>query len=149
MKPAAADLLLSSLALVQLDVASPWMTAAQITAGEVAARQLDLEYVVAARLALVAHAHPRGAGLSVNINIVVNDAAIGVGRIDCVSGDGGGLHVHSVAVVNVIEMAPERVVLESAAHAEVGLRARRRAGDPSAARHEVAPRRCAGFTTAR
>src|SRR6266516_6579394 len=93
------DLLLTSMALVQLDVASPWMTAAQITAGEVAARQLDLEYVVAAWLALVAHAHPRGAGLAVNINIVVNDAAVGVVRINGVSGDGRGLHVPSVAVV--------------------------------------------------
>src|SRR3989442_179332 len=131
-------------ALVELDVASTRMRAAQIATGEVAVGQLDLEYVVATRLALVAHAHARGARLTVNRDVVVNDAAIRVVRVERVARHGGGLHVHAVAMINVVEMAPERAVLDAALHPEVRLVSRRRARDPSATRHKVA-RWCAAW----
>ncbi|TAK95019.1 MAG: hypothetical protein EPO07_15850 [Verrucomicrobia bacterium] len=89
------------------------MSAAQIATGEIAVGQLDLEYVVAARLTLVAHAHARGARLTVNGHVAVNDAAIRVGRVHGITRDRRGFHVHAVAMINVIEMAPERAVLDA------------------------------------
>ena len=41
---------------MELDIAAAGAAAAQIAAGEVAVGQLDLEYVIAARLTLVARA---------------------------------------------------------------------------------------------
>src|SRR6266705_1908948 len=62
-------------AFVQLDVAAARVVASQIATGEVAVGQLDLEYVVAPRLAFVARAHAGGAGRTVNRDVVVNDPA--------------------------------------------------------------------------
>src|SRR5437899_1074505 len=125
------------LALVELDVAATRVAAAQVATGEIAVGQLDFEYVVAARFALVAHPHARRAGLVVDHDGVVDDPAIGIIRIRLVSGDRGGLHVHPGGMIDVVEVAPERSVPDTTRHTEVGLGARRRAGDPPAARHEV------------
>src|SRR5437867_10139898 len=113
------------------------MTSSQVAAGEVAGGQLDLEYVVPARLALVAGPDSRRAGLTVNGDIVVNDSAGGVVRVHGISGHRGGLHMHAVAMINVVKVAPERSVLDAPRHTEVGLGPRRRAHDPAAARQEV------------
>src|SRR6266536_852864 len=86
--------------VVELDVASAWMGATQIAAGEVAVGQLDFEDVVAARLAFVAGPDSRGAGLAVDGHSVVDNPAIWVIGIRRVSGDGCGLDVHAVAVVD-------------------------------------------------
>src|SRR5712691_7612494 len=98
------------MAPVKLDVASTRMTAAQIATGEVPAGQLDLEYVVAARLTLVARAHSRRSRLTVYGDVVINDPAIWISRVKRVAGHCRLLHVHTVAVVNVIQVAPERAV---------------------------------------
>src|SRR5881396_3264784 len=83
-------------AFVELDVASTRMAAAQIASGEVTIGQLDLEYVVAARLALVAHPHSRRARLTVNGDVVVDDPAIRIIRVHCIACDCGRLHMHAV-----------------------------------------------------
>src|SRR5207249_4974701 len=95
-------------------------------------------HVVAARLTLVAHAYSRGARLPVNGDVVVDDSAIGISQIDRVSGDRGGLYMHAIAVVDVVQVAPKRAVLDAAGHTEVGLGARGGARNPSTARDEVA-----------
>src|SRR6266704_2558792 len=122
---------------MELDVATPGLAPAQVPAGKVTVGQLDLEDVVAARFAFVAGAHARRAGLVVDRDIVVDNPAVRVARIDRVTGDRRGLHVHPVTVVDVVQVAPERTVLDTAGHAEVGLRPRRRAGNPTAARQEI------------
>src|SRR2546425_13300057 len=104
-------------ALVELDVASTRMAAAQIAPGEVAVRQLDLEYVVAARLALVARPHSRRARLTVDGDVVINDPAIRIVRVKRVAGHCRVFHVHTAAVVDVIQVAPERAVLDATRHA--------------------------------
>src|SRR5438093_12879561 len=53
------------------------------------------------------------------------------------SGDRRLFHVHAVAMIDVIQMAPERAIPHSARHTEVGLGARRRARNPAAASQEV------------
>src|SRR6266404_8338083 len=132
-------------AFVELDVASTRTAAAQIATGEVAVRQLDLKYVVAARLALVAHPHSRCARLTVNGDVVIDDPAIRIIRVKRVAGYCRLFHVHAVAVVDVIQVAPERAVLDATCHTEVGFRARGCASNPSTARHEVAHRRPCGL----
>src|SRR5439155_17142902 len=136
-------------AFVELDVASTRMAAAQIASGEVAVGQLDLKYVVAARLALVAHPHSRRACLTVYGDVVIDDPAIRIIRVKRVAGHGRLFDVHAVAVVDVIQVAPERAVLDATRHTEVGFRARGCAGNPSTARHEVAHRRPCGFSSSR
>src|SRR5438552_6277096 len=66
------------LALVELDVAPTGPAATQIATGEIAVGQLDLEYVIPARLALVTCPDSRSARLSINRDVVVNDPAIRV-----------------------------------------------------------------------
>src|SRR5882672_4235295 len=105
------------MALVELDVAPTRPTATQIATGEIAVGQLDLEYVVAARLALVAHPHSPRACLAIDRDVVVDDPAIGVIRIDGVARDGRGLHVHAIAVVDVVQVAPKGAILDATGHA--------------------------------
>src|SRR5258706_9846448 len=128
----------SSVAPVELDVAATRVSAAQVATGEVAVGQLDLEYVVAARLALVARPHSGGARCAVDRDGVVNDPAGRIVWIRRVACDGRGLHVHAAAVVDVVEVAPERAVLDATAHTEVALRAGRGSRDPAPAGEEVA-----------
>src|ERR1041385_316615 len=120
-------------ALVQLDVAAARLIATQVAAGEVAVGHLDLEYVVPARFALVASADPGGARGAVNIHVVVNDPASGIIGINSVAGDCGGVDVHAVAVVYVVQVTPELATTDAAADAEGALFAGRRADDPAAA----------------
>src|SRR5439155_23751643 len=127
-----------SLALVELNVAATRPAATQIATREIAVGQLDLEYVVAPRLALIAHADSGSAWLTVDRDVVIDDPAISVIRINCVSGDRGLFYVHAVPMVDVVEVPPERAVLDAAGDTEVALGARRCAGNPAAARHEVA-----------
>src|SRR5262245_17468393 len=117
------------------------MTTAQIATGKVAVGQLDFENVVPARLALVTRPHSRGARLTVDGDGVVNNSAIRITRIRLVARDSRGFHKHAVTVVDVIQVAPERPVLDSPSHTEVGSRATRCPDDPAAASHEVTWRR--------
>ena len=80
-----------------------------------------MEYVVAAWLALVAHPDSRRARLTVDRDDVVDDAAITVIRINSVSGDRCGPHVLAVAMIDVVQVAPQRAVLHTTGHTEVGL----------------------------
>src|SRR5437879_3780876 len=134
-------------AFVELDVASTRMAAAQIATGEVAIGQLDLEYVVAARLALVAHPHSRRARLTVYRDVVVDDPAIRIIRVKRVAGYCRLFHVPAVAMVDVIQVAPERAVLDATCHTEVGFGARGCAGNPATTGHEVAHRRPCGLSS--
>src|SRR5262245_48879554 len=61
-----------------------------------------------------------------------------VGRVRRVARNGSSLDVHTRAMIDVIEVPPERAVLDAAGHTEVGLRAIRSAHDPAAAGEEVA-----------
>ena len=128
------------LALVELDVAPAWMAATQITAGEITVGQLNLEYVVAAGLAFVAYSDSGCARLTIDRNIIVDDTTSPVARINRVARDGGVFDVLAVAMIYVVQVAPERAVLDAPGHTEVGLRSRRRPGDPATAGHEVARR---------
>src|SRR5205809_3241868 len=53
-------------AMVELDIASTRTAATQVAAGEITVGQLNLEYVIATRLTLVARAHARRARLAVD-----------------------------------------------------------------------------------
>ena len=75
--------------------------------------------------------------MTVDRDVVVDDPAISVIRINGVPGDRCGLHVHAVAMIDVVQVAPERAVLHATGHTEVGLGARRCAGNPAAAGDEV------------
>src|SRR5438445_11200310 len=61
------------LARVELDVASTRPRAAQVATGQIIVGQLDLEYVVAAGLALVAYSDSGCAWLTIDRNSVVDD----------------------------------------------------------------------------
>src|SRR6266540_3273202 len=147
------------LALVELDVAATGVVAAQIATGGVVGRtinrtlstrswrwhctevQFDFEYIVSPWLAFVTHADARlEARYAIYGHVVTNDPAIRVTMINIVrvARDLCGLHVHAGAMIDVVEVAPERAVLDATRDTEIGLGARRRAGDPSAAGHEVA-----------
>ena len=115
--------------------------AAQIAPGEIAVGQLDLEYVIPARLALVTCPDSRSACLSINRDVVVNDPAICVVRIRGVSSDGGGLHMRAVAMIDVVQIAPEGAIPDAAGSAEISVRARRRACYPAGGGDKVAARR--------
>src|SRR4051812_46668131 len=106
---------------MELDVSPSGMAAAKIAAGEVTVGQLNFEYVVTAWFAFVAHPDSGRAGLTINRDVVLDNPTIGIIRINLVAGHRRRLHVHPVAVINVIEMAPERAVLDAAAHTEVAL----------------------------
>ena len=126
---------------MELDIAAAGAAAAQIAAGEVAVGQLDLEYIVPARLALIADAHSAGPRYPVNGDVEVNDPAIRIIRINGVDRHGGILDVLAIAMVYVIQVAPEGAFLDAAGDAEVAIRAGGGAGNPPATRHEVLWRR--------
>src|SRR5262245_12074233 len=128
------------MAVVQLDVSPAGPVSAQIATGRITVGQLDLENVVPARLSLVADMHPRGARLAVNGHVVVNEAASRVTGISRIARDRSLLDVHATAVINVVEVPPERPVADTPGDTEVGLGPGRRASDPAAARDEVAGR---------
>src|SRR2546425_460696 len=142
------------MALVELDVAPAWMAATQITAGGVGRRigacstrrrwrcvvQFDLEYIVSPWLAVVTHADARLEARYVIIGHVVADdpAMFRLGRVGEVAGDRGRLHVHAGVMIDVVEVAPERAVLDATRDTEIGLGARRSNGNPAAAGDEAA-----------
>ena len=130
--------------LVELDVASARLAATQFAAGGITAGQLDFEYVISARFALVAHADSRHARLIVDRDGVIDDPAIRVKRINRVSGDRCGFDLHATVMIDVVKVAPECAVLGTTRHTEVRLGAGRSAGNPAAAGDEVATRRCFG-----
>ena len=81
-------------------MAATSMAAARLAPGEVAVRQLDFECVVAARLAFVARAHSRRAPLTVNGDVVINDPAIRIIRIQRIAGHHRLFRTQAVAVVD-------------------------------------------------
>jgi len=101
----------------------------------------DFEYIVSPWLAFVTHADARlGARYAIYGHVVTNDPAIRVTIINIVrvARDGCGLHVHAVAMIDVVEVAPERAVLDATRDTEIGLRARQCIGNPAAAGDEAA-----------
>src|SRR5206468_2537708 len=106
--------------------------------GPVPIGQIDVEFVVAARLALVTRQDCSMARLTIDGDVVFDSPATRVApRIGIVCGDCRLFHVHADAVIDVVEVAPQRAVPPAAGDTEVGPGARRRAGNPAAARHEV------------
>jgi len=87
---------------MELDVASTRPRAAQIATGEITVGQLDLEYVVAAGLALVAYSDSGCARLTIDRNSVVDDTTSRVARINRVARDGGVFDVHAVAMIDIV-----------------------------------------------
>src|SRR5690348_15660039 len=114
------------------------MAATQVACGAVAVGQLDAEVVVGARLAIVTRLDVRRAGLATDGDGVVDQPAIRVLGVGGVTRNGRGFDVHAVAVIDVIEMAPEGPVLDSAGDSEVGFGSGGGAGNPTPARDEVA-----------
>src|SRR5439155_42439 len=119
-----------------LDVPPTRARAAQIAHGEIAALELDPEEIIAAGLAVVGHPDAEVAAVSGVRRIGPADVA-GAVVDEHVAGDARRFHVQARAVVEVVQVTPERAVLHAPADAEVPLGAGGSSDDPPSAGHEI------------
>src|SRR5438876_10114243 len=102
-------------AAMQLNIAAARTAPAEITPGVIAVRHRDVEEVVAARFTFVARKDRASAGAAIDIDVVIDPAR---GRINNrIAGDSGRSHVHSTAMIDVIQVAPELAASDAAADA--------------------------------
>src|SRR5688572_3214910 len=121
---------------MELDVAPAGTSTAKVAPSVVASGQRDIEDIVAARLPIIRHNYARRAGDAVNEHVVIDLPCDRVQRD--VSRDGGRLYVHAGAVIDVVEMAPERTAADAPGYAEGTISAGLRAGNEPAAGYLVA-----------
>src|SRR6266850_8107224 len=97
---------------MQLDVAP-----AQSACGTVSVGQGDRKDIIAAGFAVIGHVYRIGAALTVELRSPLDVTRSRTGhRVGC---DTSSFHVHAGSVVDVFQMAPERVVTDAASDTEV------------------------------